>query len=211
MVIIDYVAFFIEGEPMPESTTTNLRQRLREETSASHARLDQVMGLYPPFASLDNYRRYLLGMDSLFQYCEASTTWVDSCVDLPARDKLVRSLIASDIATVSGTERIDGNSPFNGNSPSDKSNSLTEGTHWGRAYVMEGSAMGATFLVKQAEQELPADVGKSFLAQLARDAKTRWSIFADALASTDANPDDAVAAAKDVFDYAYNVFGRDVI
>lgn len=190
---------------MAESVTTNLRQRLRGETSASHARLDRVMGLHPPFASVGNYRRYLQGMDSLYEYCEVSTAWVEGQIALPIRETRLRKLIQNDLVSTGAETLVD-------RGVSDAQDGrLTEGTHWGKAYVMEGSAMGATFLVKQAEQELPTSIGKSFLQQLALDAKSRWSIFAEALASTDASPNDAVTGAKSVFDYACRVFGNEIV
>ena len=187
---------------MSESTQTNLRQRLRSATSESHAKLDGVMGLHPPFATPENYRRYLTGMDQLYKHCDASIRWVEARVGLATHEVSLRDLIHRDVASIGLTTADE--SPV----PATLAAEASPGTHWGRAYVMEGSSIGATFLVKQAEEQLPDSFGKSFLQQLSTDAKHRWSIFAGELANADVDPDEAVNAAVDVFDYAYLIFGE---
>ena len=193
---------------MCESTRINLRQQLRSATTESHAKLDGVMDRHPPFASADNYRRYLSGMDRLYQHCDASVCWVESHTDLTTHSPPLRDLIRQDIASLGLANSVE--------MPISAENTTSVGlltsdrpaVHWGRTYVIEGSSMGATFLVKQAEKELPENFGKTFLRQLASDAKNRWSVFAAELAIADADSDEAVAAAIGVFDYAYQIFGE---
>ena len=186
---------------MSESTQTNLRQRLRSATKDSHAQLDGAMGLHPPFASAENYCRYLCGMDRLYQHCDASMQWVEEQTKLTSHSTPLRDLIRHDIESLKLLSEPE--LPVPAGLPA----ATTPATHWGRAYVMEGSSMGATFLVKQAEKELSDSFGMSFLQQLSSDAKHRWSIFAEALAVAEANADEAAAAAVGVFEYAYQIFG----
>jgi heme oxygenase len=185
---------------MTDSTTMKLRQLLRRETAASHSRLDEVMGTHPPFASLENYQRYLLGMRSVCQYAAASTNWVEQRIGLPRQGSDLSRWIDEDLATLGLVGQRDQSVA---ESPPLR---MTDEWHWGRAYVIEGSAMGATFLLKQAKIDLPSQVGRSFLTQSATNAKSRWPIFAEALALVATNADDAIAGANDVFGHAYQVF-----
>ncbi|MBB3210482.1 heme oxygenase [Rhodopirellula rubra] len=161
------------------------------------------MAVYPPFASLANYERYLIGMRKICGYAAVSTNWVEQRLQLPGLGSDLCRLIEEDLATIEPKykrEQVGVQLP---------AEALSEGWHWGRAYVIEGSAMGATFLLKQAEDDLPTEIGRSFLQQSAAHAKNRWPVFVEAIASTTADVVDAVAGARDVFDYAYNVFASE--
>ena len=79
-------------------------------------------------------------------------------------------------------------------------------SRWAQAYVMEGSAVGGSFMIRSARKKLDTDIGIAFLSQLAEDAKHRWPVFVKALTESNIDGDQAVLAARRVFDFAWEVF-----
>ena len=149
-----------------------------------------------PFDSAENYRWYLSGMYALHRHCESSTNWVAKQAELPVRENCLFGLLEHDLAT------LDAVVPEwkNLNSEHDVA------TQWAQAYVMEGSAVGASFMIRGAREKIGPEIGCKYLTQLASDAKYRWPKFVSELTASEIDADKAVAAACDVFKLAYDIF-----
>ena len=188
------------------STEQNIRQRLRSETAASHRKLDSVMGQRDSFSTLANYQFYLQGMRQLYVRCDESLRWASQAGGLPMREPNLIALIDVDLASLSTAPR-DTLVPGGCSTAPDSQESSS--VHWGQAYVMEGSSIGATMMVRAAEKKLPAEATFRFLTELSGDAKNRWPDFANALAAADVNERVTIDAAIAVFDFAYEIFSCD--
>lgn len=189
-----------------ETTNQNLRQRLKVETAEAHQRLDEVMSSRGPFDSNDNYAWYLTGMGALHLHCQPSILWVESQIGLTPRKPSLCDLIASDLATLGS--RFVPSKPANLADSTNSQNERSIASRWAQTYVMEGSAVGASFMIRTAKEKLPEGIGVAFLTELANDAKTRWPKVTEALAKSDVAAEAAVAAANDVFKIAHEIFSR---
>jgi len=192
--------------PTPESTeseTLNLRMRLREETKASHRRLDNLMEQRPPLASRENYAWYLNGMLRLYTECDSSVQVCQRATDLPPRAVPLTTLIRSDLAALQiVTAFEDSGMELKVHSHE----SFSKAQDWGRAYVLEGSAMGGKMMAKTASQRMGAPATHYYLQQLSSDATHRWPLFCKALNQFELDQDVAVEAARGVFELAYDFF-----
>lgn len=167
---------------------------LRAETADAHAALDAAVG---PLDSLEAYRRYLRGLHAFRVTAEAQ---LDGAAWQPVA---LAGLIAADMADLAvpaqppvALEVLEVAGP---------SEAL------GLAYVLEGSALGARLLWRDAEAlGLGAARGARHLAEQTAD-KARWPAFCAAL---DAAPDydgrAAADAAARAFRAAMTAFGTDV-
>ena len=81
---------------------------------------------------------------------------------------------------------------------------------WGYAYVMEGSALGATQLVKLARQRLPAETSVEFLSIVSSHSKSRWPVFLKQIDICCEDAEAAIAAADQAFKYALKIFSEPI-
>ena len=179
----------------------NLRTRLKQETSAAHTRVDDLIRELKPFSRQRGYRAYLLGMLQLHEYCRHSLEWVQSNSALERRDVDLEQLIRNDLLTVGGVD-------FPGVARQNSIDSKTAAEAWGEAYVMEGSAVGGSYMYREADRVLATSIGKTYLAQLSKDAGSRWKMFVQALNfdCDELDQERAVASAKHVFDQAFRIY-----
>jgi heme oxygenase len=177
---------------------------LKTETAEAHKRLDTMMSSRGPFDSADNYRWYLTGMHALHRHCQRSTRWVESHIGLEPRESELCRLIEADLTTIGKPLALPAGDDLA--TSGGQQNEIDISSRWAQAYVIEGSAIGASFMIRGARTQLAADVGCAYLTQLASDAKLRWPKFVAALNSADIDGDTAVAAASSVFENAYEIF-----
>lgn len=139
-------------------------------------------------------------MYELYRRCESSINWVETQAELPPREISLRNLIKRDLGTLGQA------APEMEMTDRELGAEHDVATKWAQAYVMEGSSVGASFMIRGAKQKLGDEIGCDFLTQLAADAKQRWPLFVTALAASEVDGDAAVAAACDVFDRACDIF-----
>lgn len=179
----------------------SIRKTLKEQTGPLHRELDAIVGRYPPFDSERNYTVYLRSMQVLYKRFESPLDWVASVGGMPATAKSILESIESDLSTV----------PFRpGADPLDSAEAVpfTDSQKWGIAYVMEGSSMGARYMVRVAAEKLSAGVGTCFLQRLALDSKERWPEFVVALDESDCLTGEAIRGAEEAFRVAMEIFAN---
>lgn len=175
------------------------RHLLRNRTAAAHAALDEAVG---PLDNLDSYRRYLRGLHAFRVPAErlvaAGLAERSAGLDGVAPKGIVE-LMRADMAElgVAPTAPV-ALEPVGGVS------SLL-----GLIYVLEGSALGARLLKRQAAAiGLGAENGAAHLAAQAESLES-WNGFLGALdALPDYNEDEAVAFAEAAFAAALSAFAE---
>lgn len=182
----------------------SIRSLLREHTSSLHAELDSISGETDTFGSLVGYGSYLQAMLALTRATQEDADWAAAQAQLEPTAGKNAARLSRDLLTL--TER--GFTPLDCFAESEASVglSLTVGERWGSAYVMEGSAMGVSYMIKTARQQLPGEIGLSYMDGLASDAGQRWPKFTAALESVDCDPQKAIDGASTVFQLALQVF-----
>lgn len=186
----------------------NLRDQLKASTAQSHARLDRELRAWDPFKDRAHYRVFLMLMLNLHQRCSNSLHYVESELGLPARQHCIKTLILTDLETL-GHNRQASDSTFTTVDLGDSASPKSAETMLGEAYVLEGSAMGAKIMFRQAELSLPKESGSDYLRQLSHDAGERWKAFVRGLKAIEARgleTEKVVSAAGKVFDDAYSIF-----
>lgn len=177
----------------------SIRQILREQTGPLHRSLDEIVGRCPPFESEANYEIYLRSMQQLYRTFQSVLDWTADQARLPQAAQLVVACIDDDVASMNvdvppleaAALEIDG---------------FSESQKWGIAYVMEGSSMGASFMIRIASEKLPAPIGTKFLERLASDSKNRWPEFISALDASGCEENDAINGANIAFQKAAEFF-----
>jgi heme oxygenase (biliverdin-IX-beta and delta-forming) len=176
----------------------NLSRRfaLRERTSHDHTSLDQLVG---PVDSLSSYRRYLLGVAAFRIPAEA----VIAQIDLPRafgtwRPHVISDLIRADLCDLNLAP------PTTGACPMDPPKRIEELA--GLLYVLEGSALGARLLSRQAGL-IGLDGGFGARHLSAQAASGNWRSFLDILENlAPFELDSAVIAARFTFSSARDAF-----
>jgi heme oxygenase len=85
----------------------------------------------------------------------------------------------------------------------------SEAGHWGVAYVIEGSSLGAPHVLAAARRALPAGTPCAYLTTLAAGADARWPRFAAALGALELDAEPALEAARATFERARSLFLED--
>ena len=178
------------------STTSPAHARLREATRDDHARVD---GCFPHgLHDAEAYRRYLRGMHALLDALAGADA------ELAAAFARHRALLEADLADV-------GARPSAAPPAAPRIDGLAART--GARYVIEGSAMGARLLLRQAAAlGFDREYGARFLAYHAGQADADWDRFRRQLASqAPEHPDFArlIETTRDTFALAAACLGRD--
>ena len=163
---------------MPDSPTflaTSRSRRLKATTHGTHDRLDQRIMRGDPFASLDNYRRFLR-----VQYRFHRDLAV--LYSLPVLQALLPDLAERQRLRELEQDLFDLDEPL----PADEGSALTDdidpATALGWLYVVEGSNLGAAILFKLAIRiGLDATHGARHLAGHPDGRARHWRRFTDAL------------------------------
>ena len=181
----------------------NLRDALRSETKAAHQKLDDFVGQMKIFDSAESYRAFLMGMNRLYQTYGAELDWAAAQVGIPPSVSKLTEAIQQD-GTFSQCEL-----QWNQRDPLPNN----QASKWAAAYVLEGSAMGARYMVKAAQkmiETLPSQstkpISATYLQTLAKDSYDRWPKFIAALNSANCDTDLAVESATQVFVAAQGIF-----
>ena len=190
-----------------QSDDTDLRMRLRNETKASHRRIDSLMEQRPPLASPENYAWYLNGMLQLYEECAQSVQVCEREADLPSREQPLSELIRQDLVALDFKATIEDRDERSQVKPLD---SLCTSEHWGRAYVIEGSAMGGKMMARMAAERLGPPASHQYLQQLSSDATSRWPLFVKAINGVELDKEAAIKSACGVFALAYHLFESNV-
>ena len=152
----------------------SLSQRLKAETEPQHLRMHDLMERGRPFASRENYARFVAAQ-YLFQR-DIEHLFADPAVqtavpDLDARGREAASLDdLADLGTAVPQEAL-----------ASVGVGMPEALGW--LYVSEGSTLGAAFLFKEAERNLglSADFGARNLAAYPDGRATVWRRFVASL------------------------------
>ena len=173
--------------------SNSARHRIRSAVQEIHGVLDNFVVSQEPFSSVEAYGSFLWRMRQLYVSMQPAISDVSQeiglancsqdCIDAATRDDPSMPLPASPLKL-----------------------SFLDGGAWGYAYVMEGSALGATQLVTLARERLPVGTSLEFLDTVASHAKSRWPIFVKEIDSRCEDVETAIAAADEAFNYALEVF-----
>ena len=176
----------------------NLRHILKTHTASTHQALDDFIAEMDVFSSPNKYRLYLNGMHFLYQ---AYGQFVDQASVAAGLDPAVSNLLAAIECDV-GDSTID--------QRHDSRIAKSDATTWAVGYVLEGSAMGARYMVKAArslnEQHPETFIGCDYLETLSTDSYHRWPKYVDSLNQIQCDPAIAVSAANEVFDFARQTY-----
>jgi heme oxygenase len=171
-------------------------KRLKAATGAAHERLDQRIMAAGPFASRENYGRFLGVQHAL--HSDLAPLYADSRLagfisDLAARERL--SAIGADLTDLGLP--VPEPEPSRAPDPAD----LPEALGW--LYVAEGSNLGAAVLLKMAAAlDLGEVFGARHLAVHPEGRAQHWRTFTaalDAVALSDAEEARGVAGAEAAF------------
>ena len=170
---------------------SGLRERLREATSEAHRELDAQLSAFD-LTGLPGYRRFLQASAGALLPLEAALVEAgvaDLFPDWPQRSR--RAAIAADLA------RLDSAIPSPVSVPP-----LTQNGVFGTMYVLEGSRLGAKFLLRTVADAADPRVGRA-TAYLSHGAGQRlWQSFLARLADEDLGPsdeDETIVAAQAAF------------
>ncbi|HHW1974557.1 TPA: biliverdin-producing heme oxygenase PigA [Pseudomonas aeruginosa] len=185
----------------PESTRQNLRsQRLNLLTNEPHQRLESLVKSKEPFASRDNFTRFVAAQ-YLFQhdleplYRNEALARLFPGLASRARDDAARA----DLADLGHPV------PEGDQSVREADLSLAEALGW--LFVSEGSKLGAAFLFKKAAAlELDENFGARHLAEPEGGRAQGWKSFVAILDGIELNEEEERLAAKGASD-AFNRFG----
>lgn len=172
-------------------TATILRSALRARTASSHQELDQAVG---HFGDLASYGAFAI---SSFRFREGVEA---ALADAPPGWEVdpLAPVIARDLAD------LDLDVPASAPAPAIR----TPAERLGVAYVLEGSAVGARLLVREAQKlGLSDSFGARHLALQAGD-HDRWRRFLAELETTTASHDEVIAAAEATFRFALSIYAK---
>ena len=178
-------------------TTDSIRHRIRDAVQEIHGELDNFVVSQEPFASLQAYGSFLWRMRQLYVSLQPAISEVSGQIGLPDCSQDCINAATRDDPEMAPPAR-----PL----------TLThlKGGVWGYAYVMEGSALGATQLLKLARQRLPAETSMDFLTTVSSHAKSRWPTFIKEIDHRCEDVDTAIAAADEAFNYALKIFTKPI-
>lgn len=180
-----------------------LRAYLRSASSPLHGELDQMVGGIDPFSSHESYRLYLQSMDALYARFESSLDRASTLASLGVNCAAIRSCIAKDLSSTQDeghvAEKVAAAEP---------GVAWSDAGCWGVGYTLEGSAMGASFMVRSVKANLPQPCTTAFLDHLATDAKLRWPAYCKALDQSDCSESEALEGARAVFQAAIEIFAK---
>lgn len=176
----------------------NRTKRLKAGTREAHAGLDQFIMAAEPFANRDNFAKFVKtqylfhrDLDVFFARPE-----LDALLpDLKGRRRL--HLVEQDLADLGQPLPLQDEVRFSEQSLFD----LPEALGW--LYVVEGSNMGAAFLLKfAAKLGLSEDFGARHLAGAPEGRGLHWRTFTEAIDKIELSPEEearVVAAADEAF------------
>jgi heme oxygenase len=162
-------------DPQPSSQRAarkNILERLKLETAADHAAIEEASAILHPRLSLEGYRAYLEDTFGFYQIAEPQLArrGVWELLELPAEERYKLPLLARDLRAL-------------GADPSALC-VCEAGPEWrgaaeaiGAAYVLEGSTLGANVISRHIQQRFGAGVPRSFLECYGPSTGDHWRAF----------------------------------
>jgi heme oxygenase (biliverdin-IX-beta and delta-forming) len=170
---------------------SGLREKLKAATASAHRALDARLSAFD-LTSLDGYRRFLEASAAALLPLETAlerSGISDLLADWPQRTR--RGAIASDLACVGGIAN-----------PLPSMTALNRRQMWGTVYVLEGSRLGARYLLREvagcAEPQIAA--ATSYLRH--GNGLPLWRTFLELLGREEVTPDgeaDMISGAQRAF------------
>ncbi len=201
----------IDGPSPIELSGTSLREFLRAGTSESHASLDAQVAARGYLRTLEGYRDFLqrsLRFQSGAEFAldaMGAQTWIP---DWPQRRRT--QLLLDDLRVLSSETDVQLPVTASVEVSESLSGKATRERVFGIAYVLEGSTLGAAYVLRElAPLGITATLGATFLAGGAIP-KRRWPEFLSQLQSQDDPRFDraaALEAARAAFSAASREFG----
>ena len=167
-------------DPQPSSQRAarkNILERLKLETAADHAAIEEASAILHPRLSVEGYRAYLEDTFGFYRIAEPKlaemAVW--ELLGLPAEERfklplLMRDLQALGCATPSTLPVCDCSLEWPG---------AAEAV--GAAYVLEGSTLGGNVISRHIQQRFGAEVPRSFLDCYGPRTGDNWRAFRAAL------------------------------
>ena len=172
-----------------DRSLVGLRERLRDATSAAHRELDAQLSSFD-LTTFSGYRRFLQASAGALLPLEAALVEAGVAKLFPDWPERARSAaIAADLERLGKDARATVSVP-----------PLTPSGMMGTMYVLEGSRLGAKFLLKAVADAADPRIGEA-TAYLSHGAGKRlWQSFLAKLASEEAcDEDEAIEAARSGF------------
>lgn len=143
--------------------------RLREETSAAHSRLDETLGLIDRLSAPGQRGRLLAGYHLLHREAEAKiASFLGEMADLDFAARRRSPLIAEDLGIL-------GHRAFPGST--NRLDIFTRAAAFGALYVLEGSSLGGRVILKELKFRGASLAGLGFLDPYGSHAGPRWRSF----------------------------------
>ena len=165
-----------------------LRERLRDATAAAHRELDAQLSSFD-LTVLTGYRRFLQASAGALLPLEAALVAAgvtNMFPDWPERSR--GAAITADLG------RLGGDAPSPVSVPP-----LTPGGLLGTMYVLEGSRLGAKFLLKEVAEAADPRIGAATLYLRHGTGKRLWQSFLSKLESEVCDEVEVIAAARMAF------------
>lgn len=166
---------------------------VRASTSAKHVELDAAIGGRAVLSTASGYRRLLTVTAMVLDQFAEPWDRVSAEAGLDRPSQLLRSALYADLGLIPVPEPAS-------SSPSNGVRSLAFAA--GVGYALEGSALGATTILRRLERGDGRDLPRSYYDTLACFAKTRWPPFCRWLDDTDLDDGAVAEGAGAVFDAA---------
>lgn len=175
-------------------------KRLRSETSALHAELEQKLPLVDPRLSREGYRKILEGFFGYYAPLEAqlggSAVWAELDFDFSARRKVPQ--LVADLGVL-------GKAPEELPRCAELPELVTIPQVLGCLYVIEGATLGGQIITRhlQANLGITPETGGAFFAGYGADTGARWQAFGamiTAAAERFGGEDEIVANANRTFE-----------
>jgi heme oxygenase len=167
-------------DPQPSSQRAarkNILERLKLETAADHAAIEEASAILHPRLSIEGYRAYLEDTFGFYQLAEPQLAQLGvwQLLELPAAERfklplLIRDLQALGCADPSALPLCEASPEWRGAAEA-----------IGAAYVLEGSTLGGNVISRHIQQRFGADVPRAFLECYGPSTGEHWRAFRAAL------------------------------
>jgi heme oxygenase (biliverdin-IX-beta and delta-forming) len=176
----------------------NILERLKLETAAEHAAIEDAAGVLDPGLDLDRYRVYLERTFGFYQTVEEQLRRLEvwEALNLPAMEREKLPLLAEDIVLLGNLQPVS----IRACTAPPAFASTAEAV--GGAYVLEGSTLGGRLISRHVQDRFGPDVARSFLECYGADTGAKWQSFRAALAryaSSGEIEDRIIAGAQQTF------------
>jgi len=188
----------IEREPSSgRAQQSDILARLKRETAAEHAAIEEATGLMRPEATLGDYRHYLERSYGFYQVVERELQRHDAwdVLGLDARERTKLPLIADDLEAL-------GRAPEAVPPCTSPPSLLGLAEVLGAAYVLEGSTLGGRVISRHLTAEFGSHVPRRFVNAYGAQTGDNWQAFRTALirfTRSRAVEDRIVAGARETF------------